>query len=589
MSHMLPLSGDQSTLALERDTAVQKIDAEFNLSSRDRSRWEDLKNSMTFYPFVVYYVGELFTVWTKTPELYANEVSSLRQEFLQHVRNWRDSDITQTIVNHVATYEKMVTNLQRLIAIPNISPAILQAIPSVDWSGVLAMAMAYDIVDLAKAIGSQQQTILAASDDILLDIMDVLRSLIDSGCAEHRLLERLIEKIVKTKRIWPRYLFLSPVLLTDERPFGGGGYADVYKGDYHGSGMALKVLRIFGRPEDRDRFHEKFYGEALVWRRLRHPNVLPFLGICADVFKPRLAMVSPYMENGNVNMYLKEYANADRVQMITGIASGLSYLHALKPQVIHGDLRGDNILVDNNHNPRIADFGLSTVIDSQASDQMKSSSKVRGNIRWHAPELFQINDDHPITPTAESDTYAFACVCFEIFTGECPFREFGDGAVIVHVFFHNRRPGIPTEHAIGRGLDNNIWRLMQDCWKNLPEDRPSMEIVLARLTKFPAVDDNGIHLPFSQGSDSEDDLDSPLASFEYDESVLGDTPSDSDEEEHRQVRAQYSYDSHGVGHLALTEGMSLEVLDDRDPDWWLVRDIESGRHGIVPSGYLDLD
>jgi hypothetical protein len=77
----------------------------------------------------------------------------------------------------------------------------------------------------------------------------------------------------------------------------------------------------------------------------------------------------------------------------------------------------------------------------------------------------------------------------------------------------------------------------------------------------------GILLPFSQGSNSEDDLDSPLASFEYDESVLGDTLPESDEEdkELRQVRAQYSYDRHNIGHLSPTEGMSLEVLDDRDP------------------------
>jgi serine/threonine protein kinase len=74
----------------------------------------------------------------------------------------------------------------------------------------------------------------------------------------------------------------------------------------------------------------------------------------------------------------------------------------------------DNILVDNNHNPRIAGFSQLKVIDSQASDRMKPSSQISGDVRWLAPELLRINDGHPITPTAKSDTYAFACVCFEV-------------------------------------------------------------------------------------------------------------------------------------------------------------------------------
>ena len=85
---------------------------------------------------------------------------------------------------------------------------------------------------------------------------------------EHRLLERFIEKIVRTRRIWPRYLFLSPVCLIDAQPFGGGGYADVYKGDYRGRRMALKVLRIFGRPEDRDRIHEACAAICILVDRL---------------------------------------------------------------------------------------------------------------------------------------------------------------------------------------------------------------------------------------------------------------------------------------------------------------------------------
>jgi len=557
---------DQSfSRELWRDRVVQEIDAALNITPRDHSRWNALRDNMTFYPFVVYCVEELFEVLTKAPELDAMQVPSLWQDFLNLVPNW---NIIEALLYHTIIYEKMFHDVQHLVATPAISPIILRATPSVDWSRVLALAKANDLVDLAKTISSQQHTILAASDDSLRVIIDVLQHLIDSGCAEHRLLERFIEKIVKAKGILPRYLFLSSIRLTEAQPFSGGGYADVYKGDYCERTMALKVLRFFGRSKDRDQFHKTFFQEALIWHRLRHLNVLPFLGICADIFSPRWAMVSPYMKHGNVNMFLKDYPAADRVRMITGVASGLSYLHALKPQVIHGDLRGDNILVDDDHNPRIADFGLSKVIDSQASNQMGSYSKIRGNTKWHAPELlYNHGDSEPASPTAESDTYAFACVCFEIFAGECPFGKFKDGAVVMEVVVKKRRPARPINSATGLGLDNNIWSLMEDCWKERPDDRPSMKDVLAQLT-------DGI--PFL----SDDD-----------ESVLSGTSSDgtmSDELEEGlpQMHAQYSYTSRDVGHLPLTEGMRLKVLNTENPDWWIVMDVESKRRGVVPSSYL---
>jgi hypothetical protein len=57
----------------------------------------------------------------------------------------------------------------------------------------------------------------------------------------------------------------------------------------------------------------------MIWRQLKHPNILPFLGICADLFAPRLAIVSPYMNNGNLRMYQRNHPYVDRVQMVNVI------------------------------------------------------------------------------------------------------------------------------------------------------------------------------------------------------------------------------------------------------------------------------
>ena len=97
----------------------------------------------------------------------------------------------------------------------------------------------------------------------------------------------------------------------------------------------------------------------MLWRQLKHPNILPFYGVCIDEFAPRIAMVSPWMENGNLLDYLIRGSqhNPTRIDIvcaggksrlllidktfwqILGIAGGLTYLHELKPQVVHGDIR----------------------------------------------------------------------------------------------------------------------------------------------------------------------------------------------------------------------------------------------------------
>lgn len=100
----------------------------------------------------------------------------------------------------------------------------------------------------------------------------------------------------------------------------------------------------------------------MIWRKFRHPNILPFLGICTDEFAPQMALVSPWMENGNIHIFLKQNPSANRVSLvrilnvsfplvidgyckILGTARGLEYLHHLEPKVVHGDLRGVSIII----------------------------------------------------------------------------------------------------------------------------------------------------------------------------------------------------------------------------------------------------
>ncbi|TDL22513.1 kinase-like protein [Rickenella mellea] len=244
----------------------------------------------------------------------------------------------------------------------------------------------------------------------------------------------------------------------------------------------MKVLRIFHR--DNKEFEARFCVEAILWQSLNHKNVLPFYGICENVFQPLSAMVSPWMENGDLVGYLKRNNPPERRSLTLGVALGLQYLHGLKPPMVHGDLRASNVLVDEHRQPRIADFGLAKVIDAQASSLLPTSFNGRGNTRWQAPELLNASRFEGVKPgvTKESDVYAFAHVCWEVFTGSIPFPDLVDGAVILAVAVYDRRPGRPSEPATKRGLDDNVWKLMMTCWAAQPRRRLSMNGVVKFLT-----------------------------------------------------------------------------------------------------------
>ncbi|KLO11549.1 kinase-like protein [Schizopora paradoxa] len=229
---------------------------------------------------------------------------------------------------------------------------------------------------------------------------------------------------------------------------------------------------------------QECYKEVITWLRLRHPNVLPFIGINRSLFRPRIALLSPWMMNGTSLMYLKNHPEASRVDLIHGVAKGLDYLHLMKPVVMHGDLRGSNVLIDDCGQPLISDFGLVRIEDSLASITASSFSG-RGSLRWQAPELLCPDQfpDIPCNITTKSDVYSFACLCLEIFTGYPPFPHLREISVLNEVAILDRRPARPN-YCAPLGLGDEMWTLMQWCWHRHPAVRPTMQVVKLTLQRL---------------------------------------------------------------------------------------------------------
>ncbi|KAJ6476231.1 kinase-like protein, partial [Mycena sanguinolenta] len=275
----------------------------------------------------------------------------------------------------------------------------------------------------------------------------------------------------------PSSLFIVGVNGQDTHPSFGSGYGDIYLASYRRQRVALKRMRHFLRGSESHRIRLKFCREALVWKDLCHPHILPFLGIDRDSFPTFLCMVSPFMKHGTVLNYLKTHGHANVDKLLYEIAQGLEYLHSHR--IVHGDLRGGNILITEDWNACLADFGLSIVSDVTAS----MSTTRAGSLYWMAPELLD-PDRFGLTfgRTHATDVYAFGCVCFELYTGRPPFANLTEPAALLKILNgerSERMAGIPA-------MSNILWQHVKGFWAQDPTTRPSTQIVVQKMVWPPA-------------------------------------------------------------------------------------------------------
>ncbi|EJD36959.1 kinase-like protein, partial [Auricularia subglabra TFB-10046 SS5] len=127
--------------------------------------------------------------------------------------------------------------------------------------------------------------------------------------------------------------------------------------------------------------------ELRAWRAVQHPYILPLLGFNDSNGNDPLLLITPWMTNGNLTEHLRRYPGADRPRLVHQIAEGLSYLHMVA-KIVHGDLKGENILVSQTGDPLVADFGLSTLIE-KTDEEGTTESAIRqfSTFVFSAPEL----------------------------------------------------------------------------------------------------------------------------------------------------------------------------------------------------------
>ncbi|KZT54913.1 kinase-like protein [Calocera cornea HHB12733] len=219
------------------------------------------------------------------------------------------------------------------------------------------------------------------------------------------------------------------------------------------------------------------------WTRVKHPNIVELRGVCEHGMHG-LAMIMPWMQDGDLNTFLLKSPNIRRAPLVRNIALGLDYLHTLNPPIVHGDVRAANVLVDSSGQARLADFGLSRVfLEVEATDSSGSSAQ-QGNVRWMAPERifpeeFQLTAVTSMTPA--SDMYSFGMVIYEIYTGRIPFYQERNIWTIPGSVKSGKRPLHPgISVADLTGLGDDMWEIAQGCWKPDRFLRPTARQVIGR-------------------------------------------------------------------------------------------------------------
>ncbi|KAG6809011.1 hypothetical protein H0H92_001984 [Tricholoma furcatifolium] len=316
-------------------------------------------------------------------------------------------------------------------------------------------------------------------------ILDAFQLLLDTKKFQHcrTQLIAVMRRISENSGLYPAHFFLEDgVTNTVEGPITAGGFADIYKAHFQGRQLCLKLTR---------RLEVNYVNarEAIVWAQLLHPNVLPFLGLAK--YQERLCFVTCWATNGNLESYLEQNPGANRLLLCLDTAAGVEYLH--QNNVVHGDLKGANILVDASGRASLGDFGVSSVTDPQIL-QWTSQSNLEskgGTVRWQAPELLAVDSDIVHSNTKASDVFAWANICYQIFTGRPPYFESLKPVPVLNKILSGVTPTRPDDSDIAwqeHGLDNGIWNMMQGCWKFKPSERLTMDEVILKLDVVKPID-----------------------------------------------------------------------------------------------------
>lgn len=263
---------------------------------------------------------------------------------------------------------------------------------------------------------------------------------------------------------------IDPNTIVTDDHIGSGSFGEVHKGIWEGSTVvAFKKLK----QESTKSSPEEFLKEMDTLKMLDdHPNLVKLYGVCSK--KLPYLIVMEYVDLGSLVSYLRNEGRnqplEDLLDYAVQVANGMAYLE--EKNIVHRDLACRNILISSKSDIKICDFGLSRCI----KDEIYASTTGKCATRWAAPESLLRAEF-----STKSDVWSFGIVLTELVThGAKPYKAIQHDDDIQGHLMNGYR--IPQSEL--RDCPDDWYRLMLECWRMEPDDRPTFENLHGKLSEI---------------------------------------------------------------------------------------------------------
>jgi tRNA A-37 threonylcarbamoyl transferase component Bud32 len=262
---------------------------------------------------------------------------------------------------------------------------------------------------------------------------------------------------------------------------GEGKFGRVLLSEYRGTQVAVKQL-VFNDAagklpstamktsdsKSKKKKRKALLHEIQLLSRLRHPCILALFGFVVEK-KKEVMIVMEYMEHGSLHDLIHnetmDFDGDVMLAFLRDIVTGIQFLHNTKPQVVHGNLKSHNVLIDSRLRAKVADYSLSVVMKAKSGE----------SLYWKAPEL--LNGE--VESTA-SDVYALGMILWELYSRKDPYQD--EDSMIVLSEIRNssicRRPSLP------KTMPASVSAIMHDCFLESAPQRPSIDEIASRIKRF---------------------------------------------------------------------------------------------------------
>ncbi|XP_076881829.1 putative leucine-rich repeat receptor-like protein kinase At2g19210 [Bidens hawaiensis] len=262
---------------------------------------------------------------------------------------------------------------------------------------------------------------------------------------------------------------------------GKGGFGTVYHGFIGDTQVAVKMLSGSSLQGDKE-----FQAEAYLLLGIHHKNLISLIGYCND--ESHKGIIYEYMANGNLDSHIFDASSSflnweERLQIVCDAAHGLEYLHhGCKPPIVHRDIKGTNILLNETFQAKLADFGLSKAFPTEGGTHI--STAVAGTPGYLDPEYYTST-----RLTEKSDVYSFGVVLLVIITGQPAITKYDNDNIHISRLVNLKLAegdinSIVDPRLLGDFDVNSAWKaveLAMACVAHTPSRRPTMKEVVMEL------------------------------------------------------------------------------------------------------------